>query len=371
MKLLFDPLIFLLQNYGGISRYYSELLNGFRNKENIEVDFPLFYSDNFHLKNYKLGSNFLIRRFSNYIPFKYKEYLKRKSILIYRTKLKEGKFDLVIPTYYDTSFLDVKGNTPFVLTVYDMIHENYPNLEKDSSIISDKKLLIEKADAIIAISENTKNDILRFYPHVSKEKIHVVYLCHSIVKSNLDFENLTTKIGINNYILFVGNRGFYKRFNWFLTHVSSWLKTNNTSLLCLGGGSFSKDEFDLISNLGLSDHVKQFTFQDDQLYFLYRNSLAFVFPSEYEGFGIPVLEAMYSGCPVILPRLTSFPEVAGDAGEYFDSSRPETLIAALDKIKENPQYRIDLIQKGFLQASKFSWKKTLHQCFSIYNSVRN
>lgn len=369
MKIIFDPIIFLLQRYGGISRYYSEIIKILSSKNEFDIEFPLYYSDNLHVNNYNLGKNSLIRKYSKLVPFRYKERLKKKSVHAFIERIEHSNFDLIIPTYFDTSFLEYKREIPFVLTVYDMIHENYPELEKGSSIVSDKKVLIESADAIIAISEYTKRDILKLYPHVSESKISVVHLSHSIVKKEVRAGLLTQLVADYTYILFVGNRGFYKNFEWFLPVVSGWLLANNVKLLCLGGGGFNESETQMISNFGLSEYVTQYTFQDDELYAFYKSALAFVFPSEYEGFGIPILEAMYSGCPVLLPKLTSFPEVAGDAGEYFDLADSNSLIDSLDKLKNDSGYRDRLVKSGFVQASKFSWEMTVEKCLNVYNSV--
>lgn len=369
MKIIVDPQIFLLQKYGGISRYYAEILKLLSKKKEIHLEFPLFFSENLHLKNYGLGLNFFLRIILFLSPFRVKEILKKKSTERFIGSLKSSRFDLIIPTYYDKSFLKVRNQVPFVLTVYDMIHENYPYLEEGSTIISDKKELIESADAIIAISDYTKKDILRFYPHISENKISVVHLSHSIVKNELESRLLHRLVGDSTYILFVGNRGFYKNFEWFLPAVSEWLLAKEVKLLCLGGGSLNEFEIELISKLGLLNYVVHYTFQDDELYTFYKSALAFVFPSEYEGFGIPVLEAMYSGCPVVLPRLTSFPEVAGDAGEYFDLADSNSLVSSLEKINSDLGYREQLVKKGIIQASKFSWEKTVEQCLDVYRSV--
>lgn len=369
MKILLDPLIFNLQNYGGISRYYAEVLKILTQKKEVNIDCPLYITENLHLKNYGFGESLLVKIFQRHFPGKVNNYLRQKSFDDTTRLLKSAKYDLFIPTYYNTGFLNYIGITPFVLTVYDMIHETYPELEKESTIVHDKKLLIESATKVIAISKNTKDDILRFYPHISKDKIHVVYLSHSITKKEFGDQHRQKIIGKSQYILFVGNRGFYKNFNWFLPVVSDWLKENDVKLLCLGGGSFNDEENNNISDLGLKDFVKQYTFQDDELYFFYNRALAFIFPSEYEGFGIPILEAMYSGCPVLLPKLTSFPEVAGEAGEYFDLSDNQSLVDFLDKLNSNQEYRDQLIGKGLKQADKFSWKKTVDECFEIYKAA--
>ena len=212
MKILLEPLIFNIQKYGGISRYYAEIFRFLSINTNVVIDLPLYTTENFHLKSHGIGESILINFFGKLFPYRIKNYFILKSYRKTFKLLKFAKYDLFIPTYYDVRFLKVIGKTPFVLTVHDMIHEIYPQLEPGSSIVQNKKLLIELATKIIAVSEHTKKDILKFYPHVPKDKIHVVHLSHSISKVNLSMDYLINVVGSTKYILFVGNRGVYKNF---------------------------------------------------------------------------------------------------------------------------------------------------------------
>lgn len=364
MKVLLDPEIFFLQRFGGISRYCAEIKENLSKTNGVEVICPIFYSENLHLKSPDFWW-----RLKRIFPQKIKNFLIRKSREKFSRLLHSDDFDVVVSSYYAKSLLAYSGKKPLVLTVYDMIHEVYPELEPGSTLIQDKRGLMIKASKIIAISQNTKKDILRFYPQIAEEKIEVVYLSHSLSKSQSNSQTPISIFPEGKYLLFVGNRGYYKNFKWFLLGVSDWLKTNQIPLICLGGGDFSSEENELISSLGLSNLVTQKTFQDEELFGYYEQAFAFVFPSEYEGFGIPVLEAMYAGCPVVLPNHTSFPEVAGDAGVYFDLSKADSLVARLNELLGNEEYRLEKIVQGKARAQSFSWEKTTENCLKVYQAV--
>ena len=303
---------------------------------------------------------------NNFFKKKIIRRLKRKNNRNTNNLLNKQDFDVFIPTYYNTYFLEFIGKKPYVLTVYDMIHELFPMyFLEDKFTSSNKKILIEKANKIIAISESTKKDILKFYPSINPSIIEVVYLSQSINYDNSLELNLP-----KNYILFVGNRTIYKNFDFFFEAVSSYLKENpDLYLVCAGGRAFSNDENIMINKYALQDQVKQYDFKDYELGTYYKNAKCFIFPSLYEGFGIPVLESMFCGCPVILSNHSSFPEVAGDAGIYYEKDNKDDLLAKIKLVIENSEYRNEIIQKGIAQEKKFSWEKTAKECFRVYKSV--
>ena len=372
MKILIDPQIFIDQKFGGISRYYTELLEGLDNQINVNLNYPILYTDNIHFRESSLYENSFQKRkaffikISKIIRYFRPRKLKKRSAKMFINLVKEQDYDLVIPTYYNVDFLDDIGDKPFVLTVYDMIHEIFPqHFVNDKTTVPHKKMLIEKATKIIAISESTKADILKFYPEINPSKIEVVYLSHSISLNNLATVSLP-----KNYILFVGNRGLYKNFNFFLNAVTPILKSNEgLTLLCAGGNKFNEEEKELILNFGLSNQVIQQNFEDAALPTYYKNAKCFVFPSAYEGFGIPVLEAMACGCPVVLANHSSFPEVAGEAGVYFDLNNEKDLKHKIESILNNETLRKEYSLKGFTQVKKFSWEKTVKECYEIYKKV--
>ena len=373
IKLLIDPQIFHEQKFGGISRYHVETLNILSRQNQVKIELPIFFSSNKHyldsdisINAYQKKNKYLIKFSKLFRAYKPKN-LKKRNILSTVQLLEKQDFDIFVTTYYDPYFLKSIGSKPFVLTVHDMIHELLPQYsEGQEHIIRNKKLLIEKADAIIAVSENTKADILKLYPHISPKKIKVIHLATSV-----SYDSLAIHMKLPpKYILFVGNRSLYKNFDFFIRTIASLLKAHSDLyLVCAGGNAFDTGELELINDLNISNLVIQKQFQDDELSTYYANASCFVFPSLYEGFGIPVIEAMACGCPVILGHHSSFPEIAGDAGIYFDINKAEDLLQKINRILTDPEYRSFYKKKGQVRASEFSWEKTAQACLELYQET--
>ncbi len=371
MKILFDDQIFKLQKFGGISRYFTELIYELNRSSLHQAIFPFLNSKNIHYNERFPQQSTFLDRVKMFVKLKFSEekkdrYFARENKKKIVNALKGGKFDLFVPTYYDTYFLPLLGDKPFVLNVYDMIHEIFPShfLPEDFSA-KHKEELLKKATKIIAISESTKRDILKFYPNTDASKIHVVYLSHSLVNQKLIALDLPEK-----YVLFVGNRSNYKNFIFFFESIAQLLKNDEQlHIVCAGGNAFTAEEQQLINSYGLSAKVIQRNFKDFELATYYIKAECFIFPSAYEGFGIPVLEAMSCGCPIILANHSSFPEVAGEAGLYFELENKEDLKEKVNSILTDGELRKAYSAKGLAQAKKFSWKKTTDECIEIFKTV--
>ncbi len=369
MKILLDPQIFNSQNYGGISRYYTEVFSRLLVSNDILI--PAYQVQNIYFNESNLVT-FRQRAYSLYLRIlsmlrirRIENTRKRNSILL-RNKVLRQQYDLFVSTYYDCYFINDIGSKPFVLTVYDMIHELFPEFfANDKMIVINKKYLMERATRIIAVSENTKKDIIKIYPHIDSAKIDVVYHGCSIKVNKLKQAILPTK-----YLLFVGNRSIYKNFNFLVHSISELLRNDiNLNLICAGGGAFNSLEKELISHLGLESQIIHKKFNENELGYLYNKAICFVFPSMYEGFGMPVLESMSCGCPVILGNHSSFIEVAGEAGIYFDINSAEDLKNKIQSIINNESLRNEFSLKGLEQVKKFSWEKAAKECLLVYEKA--
>ncbi|MDA8871748.1 glycosyltransferase family 4 protein, partial [Flavobacteriaceae bacterium] len=229
-----------------------------------------------------------------------------------------------------------------------------------------KKLLATKASRIIAISESTRQDLIEIF-NINPSKIEVIYLANSL---QLD-KNAENKIKLpKKYILYVGSRGGYKNFMNFLSSVTKILNSeNNLHLVCAGGGKFDDQENTYISKNNLENKLLQFNIDDKTLSYFYSNAKAFIFPSLYEGFGIPVLEAFACGCPLICSNTSSLPEIASDAAVYFDPSDEKSIhIAVLDVLKDH-ELRTSMIKKGYKRLEYFSWEKTAQKTKNLYKRI--
>lgn len=367
MKVLFDPQVFSFQEFGGISRYYCELLKQFGSLEGVEASLIIKYSNNRYLPD--LGS---IRTRPFFPSYRFKgrnEIIKTlNKWYVWRNFPSENTPDLVHPTYYSPYFLKVIGSIPFVLTIYDMSHELYPELFSTVDYTSSNKAIVaSKAARIITISEHTKKDITAILK-IPASSIDVIPLA-----TTLSIKSVQVAIRApDNFVLYVGKRNTYKNFPFLLDAFKACPVTQDGyALVCAGGGPWTTEETAKIDALGLSRRVIQMDVNDALLVFLYLKAGAFIFPSLYEGFGIPVLEAFACGCPALLSNRSSLPEVGGNAALYFEPDHVESLVAVLADVLRKKDLAEDLRARGFARALEFSWAHTALKTLETYNTILN
>ena len=366
MNIVFDHQIFSQQKYGGVSRYFYEIANRITALpgNNVEIFAPLYVNEYFR-REYKVrprGIKIPSLRGSLRIIDVVNRYVSR-----FLLKSRQD-IDVFHETYYSmTDSCPVSAKR--LITVYDMIHEQFPEGLPDASWIHQRKVSsVQRADHVICISENTKRDLVKLLA-VPKEKISVIYLgCSLTVTTD---KKTCNPAGVGKpHILYVGARSGYKNFERFLRAYASSLLLRKFTLVCFGWRDFLSSELKLMRSLNIpAGNVIYMSGTDEVLAGLYGSAAAFVYPSLYEGFGIPLLEAMSLGCPVVCANASSLPEVAGDAAELFDPYDETAMRDAIERVVSNPEYAASLVEKGRRRASLFSWEKCAKDTLDVYHKV--
>ena len=360
MRVLYDHQIFQMQNFGGISRYFTELMLN-RDYTKTDCKISLLFSSNEHLKNKAL------KKSTSYFPIKYnKKYYRYINFInkhFSNINLMIADYDIFHPTFYEDYYINNNFNKPYVITVYDLINEKYPEYFHNNEVfINKKRRVITNAKRIISISENTKKDIIDYY-NVDESKIDVTYLAESLSS----IQSIRTNDLPKNYLLYVGKRSGYKNFERFYKGINKILVSEqDLYLVCAGGGDFNYLEKQMFNENNTAHKIKYISFNSDaKLKFLYENAIAFIFPSLYEGFGIPVLESFASGCVTCLSNTSSLTEIGGKGALYFDPY-------SSDDIKNCVQHALTLdkanqyTNAGSNELTKYSWKQTLNETYDIY-----
>jgi len=370
VRVMFDSQIFCFQRFGGISRYIASLASEMMKMQDV---LPLIVAP-FHCNDY------LEHLPRSLVRGKKIAWLKNAKLAAYAASalpsiLWEHRFrpDILHNTYYYPARRAAAARQ--IVTVYDLIHEKYPgNLSASSSIVRWKAAAIARADHVICISENTRRDVLNTY-RIDEDRVSVTYLGYSALENLLSDESAsafrTRVLGENvPYLLFVGVRVGYKNFGGFLDAYagSEWLR-KNFYVLCFGGGNFTPSEQLTISQSNLTERVKYVGGSDSVLASCYSHASLFVYPSYYEGFGLPPLEAMSLDCPVACSNTSSLPEVVGDAAVMFDPARPDSIRLALESVLASVSLAASLVDRGRVRKLHFSWKECAKNTVEVYRSV--
>ncbi len=363
MKIVYDHEIFYQQIYGGISSYFTNLgLELLKQDININFVCPIHKNKNLSLlpkKNiigkkliYPSRLNRIINLINSYLSNQY--YQKINPNIIHKTYFSDNKTNLKYKN---------------VITFYDVTHELNKNInESNKKIMSMKMKNIKSVDHIICPSNQVKFDLMNYY-NIEENKISVTYFSSDYEK--VSETELSKKKKYINYLLYVGNRSGYKNFN---SLVSAFVKSDKLKkdfkVLVFGGEKPSIYGKKLVENARLpEDTFKFISGTNEDLKFLYKNVRALIYTSSYEGFGIPLVEAMRSGCPVITSNGGALNEVGGEGLSYFN---PNNDTEIKEKI-ENMVYSEDNIKKainyGLSRCDLFSWTNCASKTLEVYKKL--
>jgi len=373
MQVFFDGQVFSFQKYGGISRIFFELMQSFAQTQRIEqILYKGIYIDRYPFKKEWFKRYYGFRRpttrgmrftipIDNFIrPL--------HDVAVELAYTANASSDLIYhSTYYRTP---KRHRGPVVVHAYDMIHELYNG---DSKTILTKKKAFKAADLIIAISQSTKKDLCRLYS-IDPSMIVVAYPGISKVFRSWNSDRMRNAKAERNdgrpYMLYVGSRGWYKNFDLLLKVFIDCGYFHDFDLILVGGGrALSIQQQEAVSRTGKENWLKHKFCDDIELASLYGNAATFICTSQYEGFGIPLVEAMACGCPVVAPNTSSIPEVVGDAALLFDPENPEDLKRQIDRTINDRALSMSLIEKGRLRAQRFSWEAMADAVYEGYTRV--
>jgi glycosyltransferase involved in cell wall biosynthesis len=365
MRIAYNHQAFSIQEFGGVSRYYSRLADKlFKQGQDVKI-FAGMHRNNY-LRNLPKEMVKGIK-FKKYPP-KSGRIFHYLNSMIGHFQIKSWKPDIIHETYY-SSLPTFKSDVVRITSVYDMIHELFSNqfLSSDTTTLYKKKT-IERTDHIISISHSTKNDLMKLFG-VEENKISVVHL-------GIDLDvfmqpKVKNQFEEKPYILYVGSRHGYKNFNGMLKAcAASNIIKNKIMIIAFGGGDFTGKELLEINKLGFKDKfIQQVGGSDETLVSLYSNALCFVYPSFYEGFGLPPLEAMAAECPVVSSNTSSIPEVINKAGVYFDPNNIDEMCSVIETVVCDESLRSRLVKLGLENIKLFSWEKCAFETLKIYKNL--
>jgi glycosyltransferase involved in cell wall biosynthesis len=364
MRIVFDHQIFSRQVYGGISRYFQELNNRIPalGAHQAEIFAPL------HINGYAQGD----ARPPRGMRLRNRPGVKALARLVdtvagHALVRPRRDVDVFHQTYYAASTYAPRSARRIV-TVYDMIHELHPDsFPADDDTPRRKQRAVAWADHVLCISETTRQDLIRILG-VAPDKATVVHLGHSLLPGQAADPAADPVAGAQGpYLLYVGARGGYKNFDRLLAaYADSAPLREHVALVCFGGGGFDERELAALQARGVAGRVRQVSGSDALLSRLYTGAQALVYPSLYEGFGIPPIEAMAHGCPVVCSRAGSIPEVVGDAGAYFDPLDTQDIRATIEDTVASGVTRERLVALGRERARQFSWDACARGTLAVY-----
>lgn len=359
MKVVFDNIIYSLQKSGGGSVYWTELMKRFNKSNEVQATFyeqkepnNNIFNEQIEFKNIfkETFLNLSVRRYLNFT-----EKITAKSI------------------FHSSYFRISKSkNAINVTTIHDFTTEKFRKGLARFVNFQQKKYAVLNSDGIICISENTKKDLLSYIPVLDSRKVKVIYNGvsedffyidghFSISDKDKRFEILENK----KYLIYIGHRTSYKNFP---IAVKAAGKVKDEFKLVIIGEDLSDSEKGMVEKYLGSNYLLISKLQNKELNFLYNQAFALLYPSSYEGFGIPIVEAMKTRCPVIASKNSSIPEVAGDAAILYNNINEDLIVEGLMKLQD-VTFRENLLYKGTLQSARFNWDNTYKQYLEFYKEL--
>jgi glycosyltransferase involved in cell wall biosynthesis len=357
--------MFVAQRVGGASRYFVELARALQGLRDVRA--RLFAPA--HLNDY-------IQKTDALHPFSFRADWPQRGLQyrvtalqpVLRMALALSAPDVLHETSYAPVGVRVPSRTRVVTTVHDMAFERFPQLFDDpAGRIAGKLAGMRRADAIVCVSDHTRRELLAIYPEFESR---CAVVPHGVLQQAAAGERPAALPG-GDYLLYVGTRHTYKNFLNLLRALGAAPELPpHLKLLCFGGGPISPEERQVAAESAwAADRLVHIAGDDNLLAQAYRHALLFVFPSTYEGFGMPLTEAMVQGCAVACSRASCFPEVCGSAAAYFDADDPADIARCLQALVLQPEPRQALAQAGLRHVQRFTWARCAEQTLAVYQQT--
>ena len=352
-----DEQIFALQAFGGISRMFAELAKQFIADPDLGIELlPLSAPV---INRYVLDNATVRDRLAVWDAGH--EY---RALARYFMRIQPRRnMDIVHNTFYLPHGLASYPGAKRIVTVHDMIPELMPQTRRRLDFLTLKKRYVRQADHVICVSESTRQDLEATYGPL-RAPVSVVH--HGV--NPVFVPDQPPLVGLpQRYVLFVGNRSQYKDASVLMR---AFAEVNHHDpdlhLLFVGGGPLAGEERELVERLGIKDRTVQRSLPDSEMASAYGNALMCVFPSRFEGFGLPALEAMACGTPTVLARGTSLPEVGGTAAAYFSPGDSDDLAQAMERMLLDSGLRESHRSAGIERARTFTWEKAARETADVY-----
>lgn len=373
MRILYDHQTFL-QEVGGIPKYFSNLISSIKKVTNNKIETSVLINKCVYFKDIQntITINSYHHALLNTIlkkrPGRRLIWFINKSYTLF--KLKRNAYDVLHVTNENCSYLLKKNiDIPLVITVHDLTPEIFPEYFPDTnSRLRRRKEIIQRADHIICISLSTKNDLIKFHG-IDERKISMIY--HGRPENINQLKVEIPEIPKNKqYLLFVGDRkAGYKNFWPMVRFIREWLLNENDLILVCIGSVFSELEHEQILKLNLESKIIAFHANENSLRSIYAGAACLIYPSMYEGFGLPLIEAMQAECAILSSNTSCLPEIGADACLYFDPLTFEGLIKGLECLMSDTNFKNQLIERQKERLKYFTWDKTARETVEAYSKA--
>jgi glycosyltransferase involved in cell wall biosynthesis len=364
VRIAVDHQVTSLQDAGGMSRYHYELARQLRNRENISLDLLLGGESSVLPFAGLQGEGVRVESWKSRVRPGYPRYAMNALWTTAVAPLR-GRYDIYHATYQRRE--PAIRHRALVATHHDATQERFPELFHNAEAIhARKRQLYQRADIVICVSESARRDLVEIYG-VDESRTRVVH--HGVTSvANEATERLDDEG--QPYVLYVGSRSAYKNFLALVRAFAAAGPARDMRLVVAGGGAWSAEEHAAITGLQLERRILLLPRVDEaRLGGLYSAAALFVYPSLYEGFGLPPLEAMSAGCPALVSRSSSLPEICGDAAHYFDPAIEGALEQELERLLGDAVLLRAKVDAGRAWVERYTWETAAQGTLAAYREA--